>query len=297
MHFPEDPTELARSGRLDVVAKRLVEGLKAGKHRSSRKGISVEFLEHRPYVLGDEIRHIDWRVWGKTNRYHVKQYEEETHIVASILVDASGSMAYQGKFLRKYDYACQMAAALSYLLLSQRDAVALTVFSGDRTSRQPPSSQLVSFERLVQQLGASQPEGESALAQTLQGELPAWTRPRLVLLLTDAFEPLGALADVLRQASRAGHDVVLWQIVAPEEADFPFQEGMLFQDLEKAHVKVSVDPYRLATLYQANFRRHQAELTALARAAQIDLTTVRTNQPYSHVLADYLERRQRRLSR
>src|SRR5262245_54212154 len=164
-----DPTSLARYGRLVLLARGLVEGFLTGLHKSPYKGYSVEFAEHRQYYPGDEIRHIDWRVYGKTDRYYVKEFEEETNLRAHLLVDASGSMAYRGKQQSKFQYAQQVAACLSYLMLHQRDAVGLTLHDTQVRSVIPPKASSKHLLRLLTTLDQTQPGGETALA-------PLWHR-------------------------------------------------------------------------------------------------------------------------
>src|SRR5215468_5097858 len=150
MHF--DPTSLAKYGRLTLVARTLVEGFLTGVHKSPYKGFSVEFAEHRQYYPGDEIRHIDWRVYGKTDRYYIKEYEEETNLRAHLLVDASGSMAYRGKHLSKFEYAQHVAASLAYLMLHQRDAVGLVTHDTRVRQRIPPKASAKHLLRLLHTL-------------------------------------------------------------------------------------------------------------------------------------------------
>lgn len=292
---PDDPTVLAHSGRLDVVARTIVEGLRLGQHRSPRKGVSVDFVEHRPYVPGDDVRHIDWRAWGKTGRYYVKQFEEETNLVAWFVLDTSGSMAYRGKTLSKFDYARQLTAALACLLLAQRDAVGLIAGSKTRIDRLPAASSQSQFERMVERLTASSAAGESDLARALTDLTSSLTRPRLIFLVTDALEPIPPFAEALKQAAAAGHDLNLLRIVAPEEVDFPFQKGTEFRDLEQASHRVQVDPYRLSGLYRANYQRHAAELLAACRSYGVEELTLRTDRSYREAISEFLEARQRRL--
>src|SRR6267154_1257967 len=171
---PLDPTALARFGRLELIARLVVEGVMSGLHKSPFKGFSVEFAEHRQYGPGDEIRHIDWRALGKTDRYFVKEYEEETNLKAYLVVDTSGSMGYAGKTASKFEYARQLAASLAYLMISQRDAVGLVTFDTEFRAMIPPRSAPGHFSILCRALEQAGVGGEiplSGLLDALAGRL------------------------------------------------------------------------------------------------------------------------------
>lgn len=286
-----DPTALARFGRLEVVARLLVEGYLIGRHRSPFKGSSVEFVEHRQYTHGDEIRHIDWRAYAKTGEYFVKQFEEETNLRAYLLVDASGSMGYSGKTLSKLDYAKVLAVTLAYLLQQQRDACGLIAFADRILERREPSSQTTTFPELSRLLEECQPGREGALAAVLGEIVPLLKRRSLVYLFTDAFDDPELLLPRLRHLANAGHDVTLFQIVAPEEAEFPFQRPTRFRSLEASHLERPVDPLRLRAGYLERFRQFCEMLQRECIAVGIDYVKVTTNEPFPAVLGSYLARR------
>jgi uncharacterized protein (DUF58 family) len=285
-----DPTALARFGKLEVVARLLVEGYLIGRHRSPFKGASVEFVEHRHYTTGDEIRHIDWRAYAKTGEYFVKQFEEETNLRAYLLVDASGSMAYAGQTLSKLDYAKVYAATLAYLLQQQRDACGLVTFTDRIVTRRDPTSTGHTFPQLCEVLEQTQPGREGELAQVLHNLLPTIRRRSLVMLLSDAFDEPEKLAQVLRLYRAANHDVVLFQIAAPEEEDFPFQRPTRFRSLE-GPLERPVDPRRLRAGYLERYRAFCDALSRECGAAGVDHVKLRTDQPYHVALGDYLTRR------
>jgi len=194
-----DPTALAGLGGLDLIAKQLVEGYLIGQHQSPFKGSSVEFVEHRPYYPGDEIRHIDWRAYAKTGKYYVKEYEEETNLRCQLLVDCSGSMAFRGRTLSKYDYARQLAAALTYLLLAQRDACGLITFHTEIADRLEPATQPLTFQHITRMLAARKPGAETGLARVLEQIHPTVKRRGLIVLLSDCFDHLDSLMQGLQQ--------------------------------------------------------------------------------------------------
>src|SRR5438045_416323 len=188
-----DPSSLAKYGRLTMVARTVVEGFLTGVHKSPYKGFSVEFAEHRQYYPGDEIRHIDWRVFGKTDRYYIKEFEEETNLRAYIVLDASGSMAFRGMGTGKFDYAKQIAASLAYLMLQQLDAVGLVVHDTAVRQLLPPHAHAKHLLRLLDCLEKTEPGGETALAPIWHGLAGRIKRRGLVILLSDCFDKIEPL--------------------------------------------------------------------------------------------------------
>jgi uncharacterized protein (DUF58 family) len=293
----DDPTALAQFGRLEVVARLLVEGYLLGQHKSPFKGTSVEFVEHRQYTPGDELRHIDWRAYAKTGEYYVKQFEEETNLRAYLLVDVSGSMAYAGSTLSKLDYAKTAAAALAYLLLTQRDAFGLVTFADRVLDRREPKSQQATFPELAQLLEARPAGREGRIAPVLHDLLPTLKRRSLVWLLTDGFDDPQALATVLKQFRAHGHDVVFLQIAAPEEETFPFRRPTLFRDLEAPGQQRPVDPLQLRRNYLDRYQAFCESLKQGCAAAGLDHVKLVTNEPYHRALGAYLAFRAQRTGR
>jgi len=290
----EDPTALARFGQLDVVARLVVEGYMIGQHKSPFKGSSVEFVEHRQYYPGDEIRHIDWRAFGKTGRYYVKEFEEETNLRAYLLVDGSGSMAYGQSTLSKFDYARYLAAALGYLLVGQRDAVGLATFDTQVRERIEPSTNPVTFRRITDALQAWKPGAETSLAQVFARLIPTLKRRSLIILISDFFDRLEPLQQALQQFRHERHEVILFQVLAPEEEQFPFTRPTQFRSLEKSSHRILVDPYRLRTVYLEQFGQFQKSLTETCGNLGVDLQRLTTAEPYHRALGAYLDSRTRR---
>lgn len=290
-----DPTALAKFGQLAVVAKLVVEGYLIGQHKSPFKGASIEFVEHRQYYPGDEIRHIDWRAFGKTGKYYIKEFEDETNLRAYLLVDASGSMNYAGKSLSKWAYARQLAAALGYLLLSQRDAVGLMTFDTEVRDFTEPSTATHSFERIAALLESRQPGGETSLGEVLAAIVPKLKRRSLVFVVSDLFDKLENLLTALKELRHSRHEVVLLQVVAPEEEEFPFARPTMFRNLERLAHRLLVDPHRLRKHYLENYRRFSRDLTTGCGALGVDLFKIRTTDPYDRALGAYLDSRTRNL--
>jgi uncharacterized protein (DUF58 family) len=289
-----DPSSLAKYGRLTMVARTVVEGFLTGVHKSPYKGFSVEFAEHRQYYPGDEIRHIDWRVFGKTDRYYIKEYEEETNLKAYLLVDASGSMGYRGEHLSKFQYAQYIAASLAYLMLHQLDAVGLITHDTRVRQLLPPRASSKHLLHLLRILEGTEPGGETSLAplwHELAGQLK---RRGMVIILSDCFDAIGPLMRALRHFRHRHHEVILFHILAPEEIEFPFRKWTQFRNLESSGHKLLVDPHRLRKEYLENFNNFCAQLRRQAGQMQIDYHPLRTDEPVDRALGIYLTKRQTR---
>jgi uncharacterized protein (DUF58 family) len=292
--FQFDPTSLAKYGRLVMIARNLVEGFLTGVHKSPYKGFSVEFAEHRQYYPGDEIRHIDWRAYGKTDRYYIKEYEEETNLKAYLLVDASGSMAYEGKNHSKFQYAQYIAASLAYLMLHQRDAVGLVTHDTRVRQMIQPKATSKHLIHLLSTLEKTQPGGETTMAPIWHDLAAQLKRRGLVVILSDCFDQLPPLVRALRHFRHRRHEVLLFHILAPEEMEFPFKKWTQFRNLEVAGHRLLVDPQRLRKDYLKNFNDFCRQLREQVGAMQIDYHLLRTDEPVDKALGLYLTKRQTR---
>ena len=295
--FRFDPTELRKFGGLTLLARRFVEGFLTGVHRSPFKGFSVEFAEHRQYYPGDEIRHIDWRAFGKTDRYYIKEYEEETNLKLYLLVDASGSMGFQGNVAKvsKFQYAQHVAASLAYLMLHQLDAVGLIVHDTQVRHLVPPKTTPKHLLNLLTTLEKVQPGGETSLAPIWDELAGHYLKRRgMVIILSDFFDSMEPLVKALQHLRFRNHEVLLMHILAPEEIDFPYHRVTQFRNLERSGHHLLVDPRRLREEYQKNFEQFCAELRKQAGKLQFDYHRLRTDEPIDKALGIYLGRRQRR---
>jgi uncharacterized protein (DUF58 family) len=298
-----DPSSLAKYGRLSMMARNVVEGFLTGVHKSPYKGFSVEFAEHRQYYPGDEIRHIDWRVLGKTDRYYIKEYEEETNLKAYLLVDASGSMAYQSRERKvaqrpeigtKFQYAQFVAASLAYLMLHQLDAVGLITHDNKIRTMLPPRASSKHLMHILQTLEQTEPGGETSMAP-LWHELAGKLRRRgMIVILSDCFDQLDRLMRALQHFRHGRHEVILFHILAPEEIEFPFRKWTQFRNLETPGHRLLVDPQRLRKEYLENFNNFCTQLRRQAGQMQIDYHQMRTDEPVEKALGIYLTKRQSR---
>ena len=291
---PLDPTALARFGRLELLARLAVEGVMAGLHKSPFKGFSVEFAEHRQYGPGDEIRHIDWRAYGKSDRYYVKEYEEEMNLKAYLVVDSSASMAYAGRTASKFEHARRLAATLAYLMISQRDAAGLVTSDVSVRSMIPPRSAPGHFSVLCRALEATKPGGEAPISGVLHAVAERVKRRGLVVVLSDGFDDLDALTGALRHLRHRRHEVLFFQTLAPEEEEFPFRRPARFRGLERTGGEMRVDPNALRAAYLERLRAFCGGLKERIRAMNADYHKASTAEPVATTLLDYLSSRSRR---
>ncbi len=285
------PAELQKISNLQVVARLVVEGFFSGLHKSPHKGFSVEFAQHRQYVQGDEIRRLDWKVFGKTDRFYVREFEEETNLRATILLDLSGSMAYGGTAATKVEYAKRLAAALAYLMLQQRDTVGLVTFDAKLRRYIPQRSGVAHLRVMLDELQSAQPGGETELATVFQGLVPRIHRRGLLIILSDCFGEVKDLISALAHFRHARHEILLFQILDRDEVEFPFQQWTKFESLEQAEHHRLIEPAQFRASYLENLARFQKELTDGCHRHRIDLVPMITDQPYSEALAAYLTRR------
>ncbi len=289
------PRDLSKIGNLQIFARQVVEGFCSGQHRSPHKGFSVEFKQHRPYVPGDEIRHIDWRVFGRSDRFYIREYEEETNLRATLLLDRSGSMAYGsagGK--SKLEYATRLAACLAYLMLQQSDGVGLVTFDTAIRRYIPPRSRISHLRVLIDELQKSEPGGETELGDVFHDLVPKLHRRGLLIVLSDCFGDVATLLKALAHFRHAHHEILVFQIWDRDELDFPFKQWTQFECLERSGTKHLLDPALLREAYLANLEKFRDDLTRGCRRHKIDLVQFCTDQPYADALAAYLSRRMAR---
>ena len=290
MTNPLDPKVLARIDRLELEARQVVEGYLAWRHRSPRHGFAVEFAQHREYAPGDDIKHIDWKVYGRTERFHLKQYEQETNIVAWLLVDASESMGYASGQRSKYDTACVTAAAMAHLVLQQADSVALATTAGGVRQLLRPSGQMNQLREAVRVLAAGPYPGPANLGRSL-GEVAVRTGRRgIAFVFSDLLDDVPDILAGLQRLRYQKHEVVLFHVLDAAELDFPFRHTTLFKGLEELS-EVLTDPLGVRESYLKALGDHVAAIEAGCRAKEIDYERLRTDADLGHDLAAYLQKR------
>jgi len=284
-----DPATLARIGNLELVARWVVEGFLAGLHRSPQLGVSTDFAEHRPYAPGDDIRHVDWRVFGRTERTYLKTYEAETNTSFTVLLDVSASMQYGHGGITKLAYAKLLAATLVWFSRRQRDRVGLVTFSGDLVEIVPPAAR--HLPHILHVLERATARGTGSLARPLLKVAQSQQRRGIFVLVSDLYEPAADVARALAPLTGAGHDVIVIQLLDAAEQTFPFEDATTFRDLESG-ARLPVSPAKVRERYLAAMAAHLAAMrTALSRS-RVDYSLVDTSQPLDRVLFDYLLRRE-----
>jgi uncharacterized protein (DUF58 family) len=285
-----DPQVLSKLGRLELISTNVVDGFLSGKHRSTHKGGCTDFAEFRPYARGDDIRLLDWRHFARTDRYYVKRYDDETNLQALVIVDASGSMGFGMSTVTKWRYAQMASACLAHLLLRQRDSVGLALASDRLVDFVRPQPRASHLPRLLNMLGNVQPAGASALPRVLSELTGRLKRRGMVIVLSDCFGDVAALKQSLQQFRHRGHDVILLQILAPEELTFPFRREAFFQDLELAD-RMQVNPNTVRKAYLEEFQKFMDSLRKATTECGVDLMTLSTGDDLGEVLAYQLRRR------
>jgi len=285
-----DPRDLARIESLELLSRRVVDGFLSGKHRSHLKGGSAEFTEHRGYVPGDEIRLIDWKVFGKSDRYFIKQYIEQTCLQVIVVVDGSGSMAF-GLNGSKYNYARAVTACLTRLVLRQSDSAGLLISGKALGNFVPARANPRHFQALLNLLTTTGPHGETPLAHTLTELTRRLKRRGLLVLLSDCFDDLTALRQALQFVRSRGHEVILLHTMAREELTFDFGGWTRFECLESEDTRLDLDPGLVRQDYLEGVQTFLADLKQLCGEAGCDYQPLPTDQPLGEALALYLKRR------
>ncbi len=288
-----DPVVLGRIQRLDLMARLVVEGFLAGRHRSPFRGPAVEFAAHREYVPGDDTRHIDWKVFGKTDRLYIKQYADQTNLRATFLVDVSESMRYgpsNRQRLTKYHYAACVAASLSLLLLGRQDAVGLATFDDDLRAVVPPSANPNHIKAIVHALDAAGPSGKTAVESVCRNLAEKIPRRGMICMISDLFVDVDDLVKGLRHFRRRGHEVMVLHVMDDDELTFPFEGDTLFDGLEDAG-RFATRPRALREGYLEAVGRFCDEVRRRCVADRIDYKLISTADNLGAALASFLAAR------
>jgi uncharacterized protein (DUF58 family) len=283
-----DPVLLARISDLALLARTVVDGFMHGQHRSMRKGSSTDFAQHRPYQPGDDLRRVDWRLLGRTDRFYMKEFEADTNASVIFALDSSASMDYGSKGVTKYDYGRFLIASLAWLSQAQGDRVGLATFTGDIVDVVPPSAR--HLQLLLHTLGRSKATGAGSLATPVQRLAHMTARAGITVLVTDCYESpeeLGRCADALRMR---GQDLIIFHVVDAAERDFPFTAAATFEDSE-SKTRIAVRPDDLRKRYLEQARAHHAAVAKRLVASGADYVRVDTDQPLDRALHAYLDDR------
>ena len=286
------PEAIARIARLELRARAVVEGVLAGLHKSPYKGQSVEFLQHREYVRGDDLRRVDWKVWGRQDRLYVKEFEEETNLRLALLVDASASMDYRSGPLSKYDCAATLAASLAWLALSHGDAAGCAVFDDKVRATVPARTKRSQLTSVVEVLETPRGGRGTAFLPVLRSLAETLPRRGLVVVVSDLLGDRDGVFKGLQMLRKQGHDLVLLHVLDDDELDFPFDGPTRFEGLEIPD-HIACNPRALRAGYLAALEDFLADVRRQAAAARCDYSLVRTREPLDAALVKFLTRRAR----
>ncbi len=284
------PEAIKRISRLELRARHIVEGYLSGLHRSPYFGQSVEFRQHREYAVGDDLRHVDWKVWAKQDRYYVKQFEEDTNLRATLIVDVSNSMQYGSGPLNKFEYAATTAVSLAYLLLRQQDAVGCVAFDERVRTTVPLRTKRNHLNSIIQALSHSEPRDKTDLLTIFREVAETYPRRGLMILISDLLADRAGLIKGLKLLRQRGHDVLVFHIMDDDELDFPFSGPMRFEGLESID-QLSCNPRALRAGYLEALGAFLDEVRINCARNTCDYALIRTSQPLDAALAHYISNR------
>jgi uncharacterized protein (DUF58 family) len=289
-----DPAVVARLGTLELKARTIVEGFLSGLHRSPFKGFSVEFAEYRQYIPGDDLSTIDWKVFARSDRYYVKKFEEETNLDAHLMLDVSGSMGYGSTAMTKFEYGACLAASLAYLMNRQRDAVGLTAFDDKIVEMLPPGSRPGHLRNILLTLDRLKLGRETNVSKPLHQIVDSLSKRGMVVLISDLLDDPDAVIRGLKHFQHRGNDVIVFQVLDPDEIDFPFERATKFEDLETSEEVLAVP-----VVVRDHYVKEMGALIERYRlglgAAGIDYQLLSTKRPLELALMSYLSTRSRAL--
>ena len=287
-----DPQFLANIGNLELIARSVVEGFITGLHKSPFHGFSVEFAQHRPYMPGDALRFVDWKVYARTDRYYIKQFEEETNLRSYILLDVSSSMAYQSAKVSKWMYASYLASALAYLLLHQRDATGLVLFD-DRIRLQMPPRSMGSYLRLMlKHIGQAQMGKDTSVGTVLHQIADQFRRRGLIILISDLLDDPEEILKGLKHFRHDKHEVLVFHILDRQELEFEFNGNVMFKDLE-SDARVKTQHFFIRQQYRERFRNFLKYYRLETSKNNIDYQQMFTDEPLNIALTKFLSKRRR----
>jgi uncharacterized protein (DUF58 family) len=285
-----DPKVLSRVGNLELLARNVVEGFINGNHRAPFFGASIDFAEHRGYVAGDDIRRVDWRLYARTDRYYVKQYEADTNTNLSVLLDVSRSMKFFSRGIAKLEYGCFVGACLAYLAQRQRDRVGLITFDNDIVAHVPPSAK--HFNVVLHTMEQAKAERGGNLAIPLNKMAEHFRRRGILVLISDFYEEPDTILEAIKPLKFLGNDLIVFHVLDPAELDFGYEDASSFEDLETGE-QIPVVPESLVKEYRAMIQAHIASLTTKFSEHRIDYTVLNTAEPLDRALFSYLSSRER----
>lgn len=286
-----DPAVINKISRLELKARHMVEGFIAGMHKSPYKGFSVEFAEHREYSPGDDLRHLDWKVFGRSDRLMLKEYELETNLRTHILLDTSNSMEYQSSDLSKLELGCFISASMAYLILKQQDSVSITTFDKEVRQRLPSSNAMGHMRNILQILGGARPQETTDIDTVFRATAERIGRRSLVIIVSDLFDDPDRLLRALGHFRHRRHDVIVFHVLDEHELTFPFRRLTQFEGLEAPDLKLRVDPEALRRAYLEEVNAFCKQIERGCTGMMVDYHRISTDQRLDARLAEYLVKR------
>jgi len=288
-----DPSFISKLNSLELKARLVVEGFMVGLHKSPYHGFSVEFSEHRAYMQGDNLKDVDWKVFGKTEKYFIKQYEEETNLRSYIFLDTSNSMSYNsGNNISKLNYSLTLAAALSYLMIHQQDAVSLTLYSEKINKFLPPKSSRAYLQEILKHLANVDPSDKTNTAASLNEAAEKIKRRGLVVIISDFFDDINSVLKALKHFSYKKNEVIVFQVLDPLEKTFSFGKDAIFKDLETGD-ELTTQPYQIQKAYREAMGEFINRIKAECLNSNIDYNLIETSDAYDKALLRYIQKREK----
>jgi len=288
-----DPSFISKLNSLELKARLVVEGFMVGLHKSPYHGFSVEFSEHRAYMQGDNLKDVDWKVFGKTEKYFIKQYEEETNLRSYIFLDTSNSMSYSsGNNISKLDYSLTLAAALSYLMIHQQDAVALTLYAEKINKFLPPKSSRAYLQEILKSLVTVKASEKTNTASSLNEAAEKIKRRGLVVIISDFFDEISSVLKALKHFSYNKNEVIVFQILDPMERTFSFGRDAIFKDMETGD-ELTTQPYQIQKAYREAMGEFINRIKAECLNSNIDYNLIETSDLYDKALLRYIQKREK----
>ncbi len=285
-----DPAVLNKISRLDLLAQQIVEGFVTGMHKSPHHGFSIEFAQHREYVPGDDLRHVDWKGFGRSDRYYIKQYEEETNLVACIAVDCSESMRYQADGISKYQYGCVLAACLAHLITHQQDAVGLAMFDQGVAHYMPPASNVSHMAAILGEFDKRAPRGKTDIAATFHDLAERLRKKSMVIVISDFFDDEARVYEGLKHFRHRHHEVVAFHLMDRYELSFPFAKVTKFIGMEEYPDQL-LEPRAIRDAYLAEVGEFLKTMRKNCLKIKADYTLLPTDEPLDVALSAYLATR------
>ena len=286
-----NPSVISKLNSLELRARLVVEGFMVGLHKSPYHGFSVEFSEHRPYMQGDSLKDIDWKVYGKTERFFIKQYEEETNLKSYILLDTSRSMNYASEGnISKLEYASTLVAGLSYLMFHQQDAVGLSLYSEKINKYLPPKASKAYLQEILKSLSETQASDKTNTASSLHSIAEKIKRRGLVIIVSDLFDDIKSVLTALKHFRYKKNEVIVFQILDPQERNFAFGTDAIFKDMETED-ELTTQPYQIQKAYKEAMSEFVGRIKAECLNSNIEYNLIETAMPFDKALFNYIQKR------